>query len=157
MSDSVRRGLAVACATLILILAGCTGGEPEMAPEEARDQLVDVIDQTVALFDEETWEDILSPALGPCSLDNGEGVDYRYAKSGDPDANPRTAVERVAALWTELGIEVRTRLDTARPAVFGVGGPIRTIDFSAAPDSYSVAGTSLCVPGDATEMILDGE
>lgn len=128
-----------------------------MTPEESRDQLVDVVDQTAALFEGDPWEETQSPSLGPCALGSTDGVSYDYTKIGAPDANPNTAVERVAALWEDLGIETRTRLGNGIPAVFGTGGPVLAITFSADHVNYSVGGTSLCVPGDFVDMVLDDE
>ena len=114
-----------------------------MTPEQVRDSLIKIAEDTAALLDIDGWKDEASLAQG-CSA----GVEFGYTYAAPPADSVRLAEARkVAEYWRSLGMETRVNSEND-PVVFGSGGPIQSISFSTGPGMYDVSGTSLCVPGD---------
>ena len=115
----------------------------DLTPEQVRDSLIKIAEDTAALLDIDGWKDEVSLAQG-CSA----GVEFGYTYAAPPADSVRLAEARkVAEYWRSLGMETRVNSEND-PVVFGSGGPIQSISFSTGPGVYDVSGTSLCVPGD---------
>lgn len=123
-----------------------------MTPTEARDTLVQTIEDTAAQLDVQGWNRDHAAEVGNCGAKRGERVNYSYgfgapAPGGDHGADART----VADYWRSLGMQVRV-VDDPVYVVYGTGGPTEGLSFSTAPGNYYIAGESLCVPGDADAL-----
>lgn len=122
-----------------------------MSPDKARDALVDLAQETAEHLETQGWAASSAPLVGECGSDGHVNWGYFYATSALGD--DRTAdTERVAELWRAKGLEVRLGAGQV-PAVFATGGPVDAISFTAGPATYTIAGTSLCVPGDLSKII----
>ncbi len=132
------------------LLTACQPGET-MTPHEARDQLVTTIEDTGALLDVPGWKRDFSPRIQEC--DGGNGVKYGYSYSSPPpDGDHLADANTVADYWDSLGMTVR--IDTSSdPVVFATGGPVTGLSFGTGPGLYYIAGSSLCVPGNANDLI----
>lgn len=132
-------------------LAGCVQ-EEEMTPGEARSSLIQITQDTAALLDVVGWERHGDATVGPC----GDGVNWAYVESAPvPDSAPLDDAKTVADYWESLGITVRINTEKS-PVVFGSGGPVTAISFGAGPNTYNIAGTSACAPGDFRSILREG-
>lgn len=121
-----------------------------MTPDEARDALVRITEDTAALLGNDGWKSSSEPSVGPCEYDE---VDWSYRQSSPiPDADHLTNAQTVAEYWEGLGMTVRID-QTPDPVVYATGGDLHGISFSTGPGTYQIAGTSLCVPGDLSQII----
>lgn len=68
-----------------------------------------------------------------------------------PDSDRGADAQIIADYWKSLGMQVRV-VDTPVYVVYASGGPVAGLSFSTAPGDYYIAGTSLCVPGDAADL-----
>ena len=155
---------AALIAAAALSLTGCNGGttlEDEQTPDQAKDAVVTVVDDTASAIGG-TWSVASGPAVEGCRRDNGaRGAAYfltemREQRVGDPAADVAT-VER---LWKEKGITTeRYQSGGADPTlgVRGTGGPTKSIDFLADERGYSLDAVSVCTAGDAEELQRNGE
>ena len=124
-----------------------------MSPQEARDTLVSTIKDSAALLDIDGWNRDGAAEVGNCGRTRGTDVNYTYGwgapqPGGDHFADAKT----VSDYWESLGMTVRTVVTNNTPVVYATGGPTSGLRFSTAPGDYYIAGTSLCVPGDADEL-----
>ncbi len=122
-----------------------------MTPDEARETLTSIIHDTAEILGTPGWEEAGAPGVESCDSGNGVKWSYRYsAPRGDVDL--MADAEKVAEHWETLGMTVRINTQHD-PRVFATGGPLQGLSFAAVPESYSIAGTSACVPGDANQII----
>ena len=141
--------LTVALA-LCVGLAACSNPEDAMTPQEARDILVATITETAALVEGPDWAETSVPAPQECAVGGAAGTKYGHDMAAPrPDRDRLADVEKVAAYWESLGMNVRILPE--RPVVYGSGGPIQNISFSTDPGNYLIGGTSLCAPGKPAE------
>ena len=131
-------------------MTACAGSkEEEVSPEQARDALVSTVEDSAALLNVSGWTWDGAPEVGNCGQSRGERVNYTYGYGAPPpDGDRASDAEKVADYWRSLGMEVRV-VDEPLIVVYAKGGPVGGLSFSTAPGDYHIAGTSLCVPGDA--------
>lgn len=123
-----------------------------MAPEDARDVLVSIIQDTAAKLSVSGWNEDGAPGIQSCDASRAGGVKFGYGYGApQPDGDHLADAETVADYWGSLGMTVRIDT-TSEPVVFGEGGQVQGLRFSTAPGDYYIAGTSLCVPGNADEL-----
>ena len=123
-----------------------------MSPEQARDALVSTVESSAKLLDAQGWTWDGAPEVGNCGQQSGDRVNYTYGYGAPPPDSDRSAdAHKVADYWRSLGMEVRI-VDEPAVVVYATGGPVKGLSFSTAPGDYHIAGTSLCVPGDADEL-----
>ena len=148
----VIAGLSVAAAMLGTV-AACAGAEgDDMSPEQARDALVRTVEDSAALLDVSGWTWDGAPEVGNCGQSRGERVDYSYGYGAPrPDNDNAADAQKIADYWRTLGMEVRV-VDEPLIVVYATGGPVGGLSFSTAPGDYHIAGTSLCVPGNADDI-----
>jgi ABC-type transport system substrate-binding protein len=140
-------------AAVVLTSSSCAASkENEMSPERARDALVSIVENSAQLLDVQGWTWDGAPEVGNCGQQRGERVNYTYGYGAPPpDSDHAADAQKVADYWTSLGMEVRI-VDKPAVVVYATGGPVKGLSFSTAPGDYHIAGTSLCVPGDADEI-----
>lgn len=127
-----------------------------MTPAEARDALITTIEDSAAQLDVVGWHRDHAPEVGDCGGQQGERADYAYGYGAPaPDSDRGADAKIIADYWTSLGMQVRV-VETPVYVVYASGGPVAGLSFSTAPGDYYIAGTSLCVPGDATELRTQG-
>ncbi|MEV8272810.1 hypothetical protein [Microbacterium sp. NPDC077184] len=145
------RTMMVTLAAATVLLAGCSPQEgTDMTPDQARDNLIALIESTAAELGG-AWEDPIQPYPEGCTMSGGaSGVRYNSGAGSAPSADPEVDAERVAEYWRSLGMEARVVLDPPA-AVFATGGASTNISFDAGPQSSSILGSSVCVPGDPIE------
>lgn len=118
-----------------------------MTPPEARDSLTTITHETAELLGVDGWEESGAPSVASC----GDGVKWAYSYAAPiPDAAHLENAQKVADYWEKLGMTVRINTEFD-PVVFATGGPLQGISFSTGPGTYSIDGTSLCVPGDVND------
>ncbi|MDQ1215476.1 MULTISPECIES: hypothetical protein [Microbacterium] len=125
-----------------------------MTPHEARDTLISTIEESAALLDVSGWNRDHAAGVQSCGPD-GTSAKYGYgygAPQPDPPRDRHADVKKIADYWTSLGMTVRTVETNGTPAVFANGGAIAALSFSPAPGDYYISGTSLCVPGNVSEL-----
>jgi len=123
-----------------------------MSPEQARDALVSTVEESASLLNVRGWTWDGAPEVGNCGQRSGERVNYTYGYGAPPPDGDRAAdAQKIADYWRSLGMEVRV-VDKPLIVVYASGGPVGGLSFSTAPGDYHIAGTSLCVPGDASEI-----
>lgn len=133
----------------LIAFAGCGAQEASMTPEEARDTLTSVTRDTADLLGVDGWTESGVPTAQSC--DSGSGLKWGYMYSAPlPDADKDADVEVVTEHWRSQGMDVRVSTGDV-PAAFATGGSLQGISFNAGPAMYTIAGTSLCVPGDAND------
>lgn len=123
-----------------------------MTPEEAQDALTSTIEATAAQLQITGWNRDHASEGGNCGAKRGERVDYTFGYGApSPDSDRAADARTVAEYWRSLGMSVRI---VERPSyvVYATGGPVEGLSSSTAPGDYYIAGTSLCVPGDADEL-----
>jgi hypothetical protein len=154
----MRRAVAVVITTtaLAVTFASCslqTGLEDEMTPEESRDQMVAVVDETAALFHITDWSAMSEPYSQSCELEGGgEGVTFNYLIAAPaPGTDHLVDARAVADHWEGLGMSVRV-VESPTITVYAEGGPAARMSFSTEPGDYGIGGTSLCVPGNADDF-----
>ena len=119
-----------------------------MSPEEARDQVLTILNGTIEAAGGSDWTLDRQGFAAPqeCRVDNQDGVSFThgaFTTSLGPD--PAADIQRVADYWTSLGIDSRVTSNPV-PAVFGSGGPVKAISFATAP-TYAISLGGICVPG----------
>jgi hypothetical protein len=135
---------------LCAVLAACTSSEEQMTPETVRVTLVTTVTDTAALIEGPDWAETLTTGAQECAVGAVPGTMYGYAYSAPrPDRDRLADVEKVAEYWESLGMDIH--IVPERPAVYGAGGPIQSIEFSTDPGNYLIGGTSLCAPGESAE------
>ncbi|MGR6742433.1 hypothetical protein ACU6RU_10425 [Microbacterium sp. F1-18] len=140
-----------------LLLTGCTTNQHDtMTPHEARDTLISTIEESAALLDVSGWNRDHAAGVQSCGPD-GTSAKYGYgygAPQPDPPRDRHADAKTIADYWTSLGMTVRTVLNPeGDPVVFSTGGPVQGMKFvTAPPGDYYIAGTSLCVPGNVSEL-----
>ncbi len=161
-----RRGVVsvLMAAVVIGLLAGCVRSTPDIGTtrgtdhtvdaQTAKQQMIDVVDDTVQRLGGE-WK----PRTGPdapenCRLPDGSsGAHWRYLTGSTIEGTPDKDGPAVAQHWRDQGMQVTERGTSTGPVVFGGGGrEIASISFSAASGNYTVQAVSLCFPGDADRM-----
>lgn len=153
-SRTSRPVLAMVLGALVLIspitLAGCAQSkEDSMTPAEARDALVSTIEDSAAQLNVAGWHRDHAPEVGDCGNQQGQRVNYSYGYGAPaPDSDRGADAKVIADYWRSLGMQVRV-VDTPLYVVYASGGTVAGLSFSTAPGDYYIAGTSLCVPGDA--------
>lgn len=121
-----------------------------MTPDQARDNLISLIESATAELGGD-WGEPLQPYPEGCTTNGGaSGVRFNYGVSGTPGVDPKADAERVAEYWRGLGLEARVVLDPPA-SVFASGGASSSIAFNSGPESSSILGSSACVPGDPIE------
>lgn len=145
--------LGVLVALSLVGLPGCAQlKEDKMTPTEARDALVTTIEDSAAKLDATGWNRDHAPEVGDCDGQQGERANFTYGYGAPaPDSDRGADAKIIADYWTSLGMQVRV-VDTPLNVVYASGGPVAGLSFSTAPGDYYIAGTSLCVPGDAAEI-----
>jgi hypothetical protein len=145
-----------------LLLAGCAPSEkdPTMTPAESEKSMFALIDATITELGDQSWTDPGVPAARDCTLPSGAtGVDYVAVRQGPPSADPEGDVAKVAKFWKAKGIETRvvhsTNPKNTQIRLYGVGGPVKAIDFYADTVGTGLDAESTCVVGDA-DKILEG-
>lgn len=138
---------------MIGTLTACAGSEEDqMSPEQAKDALVSTVEDSAALLDVSGWTWDGAPEVGNCGQRSGDRVNYTYGYGAPPpDGNRAADAEKVADHWRSLGMDVRT-VEEPVVVVYATGGPVQGLSFSTGPGDYHIAGTSLCVPGDAADL-----
>lgn len=139
---------------VLLLAAGCGGKtETEMTPDEARDALVQTIEDTAARLELKGWNSDRSPEPGNCGERRGEFVNFMYGYGApSPGTDFETDAQIVADYWKSLGMDVRV-VDAPVHTVYATGGPVEGVSFSTAPGDYYISGTSRCVEGDADAIL----
>jgi hypothetical protein len=123
-----------------------------MSPEQARDTLVSTVEETSTVLDVSGWARTGAPEVGNCGDRPGERANYNYGYSAPPQSRDFAAdAQKVAEHWKSLGMEVRV-VDSPSVVVYATGGLVEGLSFSTGPGNYYIVGTSLCVPGDASEL-----
>ena len=116
-----------------------------MTPEQVRDSLIKIAEDTAALLDIDGWKDEVSLAQG-CSA----GVEFGYTYAAPPADSVRLAEARkVAEYWRSLGMETRVNSEND-PVVFGSGGPIQSISFSTGPGRTTFLAPPFACPATQT-------
>ncbi|WJM14896.1 hypothetical protein [Microbacterium arborescens] len=148
---------AAVAAALASMSSSCTAsqGDP-MTPQEARDLLIATIEESAALLHVPGWNSDGAPGVQKCGPD-GTSAKYGYgygAPQPDPPRDRHADAKKVADHWRTLGMTVRVIINPeGDPVVFSTGGPVSGLRFvTAAPGDYYIAGSSLCVPGDADDL-----
>lgn len=132
----------------MITLTGCTQ-EEKMTPDEARASLIQITQDTATQLGVSGWKRRGGASVGSCR----DGVNWGYTEYAPvPDSVPLDDVKIVADYWESLGLTVQVNTEKS-PVVFGSGGPVAAISFGAGPNTYNIAGTSICVPGDADKII----
>lgn len=123
-----------------------------MSPAEARDALVSTIEKSAGQLQVDGWSRSHAPEVGNCGARRGERADYSYSYGAPaPDSDHEADARKIADYWRSLGMQVRL-VESPDYVVYASGGPVAGLTFSTAPGNYFIAGESLCVPGDATEL-----
>ncbi|MFN3948954.1 hypothetical protein [Microbacterium sp.] len=123
-----------------------------MSPTDASDALVATVEATAEVLDVTGWNWDGAPEVGNCGARRGERVNWTYGYGAPPpDGDHNADAQKVADYWRSLGMDVRIA-ESPVPSVYATGGPVRGLSFITAPGDYYIAGTSLCVPGDADEI-----
>jgi len=120
-----------------------------MAPEQARDQTMEVLYGTMTASGAPGWTPAREgePIPQQCEVDGKEGVTFGHGAYAQPEGRDAKAdVQRVADYWATLGIESRIVTDPVY-VVFGTGGPVNAISFATSP-TYAISLGGICVPGD---------
>lgn len=140
-------------ANLTLVVSACaTTEEDEMSPGEARDALIGTVRESAARLSLDGWTSSHAPEVGDCGARSGERVNYSFTFGVPaPDRDHEGAARAMADHWRSLGMQVRL-VESPSYVVYGSGGPVEGLTFSTGPGNYYIAGTSLCVPGDADEI-----
>ncbi len=149
-----RRTAVAAAAVLVGSILSCCEVTPtsSLSPADARDGLVKTIEDSAAKLDARRWSRDHAPEVGDCDGQQGERANYTYGYGAPaPDGDRGADAKIIADYWTSLGMQVRV-VDTPMYVVYASGGPVEGLSFSTAPGDYYIAGTSLCVPGDAAEL-----
>lgn len=157
--DTRTRGMPRPAVALVLVLAttqmtsACAASKEEVVSStNAREALVATVEETAGVLEVTGWNWDGAPEVGNCGARRGERVDWTYGYGAPPpDGDHGADAQRVADFWRSLGMDVRI-VESPVPAVYGTGGPVRGLTFITAPGDYYIAGTSLCVPGDADEI-----
>lgn len=141
------------------LLTGCQRG-PTVQPNEAKQDIVDVVDRTTEALGGE-WTVRRGPALGPCPATAGtNGVTWTYILDRDEVGDKTADRAQVEDLWDSSGITASDYesggADPLR-GVVGHGGPTWSIEFLTRSDGYTVHGVSQCADGDYEEMLRRGE
>ena len=148
---SPSRTVTIALLAVTVGLLTACQSEEAMTPHEARDQLVATIEETGTLLDVPGWERASAPTIQDC--DGGNGVKYGYSYSSPPPDGDHVAdANTVADHWKSLGMAVRIDA-SSDPVVYAEGGPVEGLSFGTGPGSYYIAGSSLCVPGNADDLV----
>lgn len=123
-----------------------------MTTDQARDALVTTIENSASKIDVVGWNRDSAAEVGNCGSHRGERVNYMYGYGAPAPDNDRAADALIIAdYWRSLGMQVRV-VESPAYVVYATGGPVQGLSFSTAPGDYYIAGTSLCVPGDADEI-----
>jgi hypothetical protein len=150
---AARTAASVAVLSAGLVLAGCGSNQgAQMTPQEARDQLVEVVKATAEQVTPDGWSDMGSPTWGACSVGGGDGVKSSWYYTHEPLSDHDTNAQKVAEYWKSLGMDVRVVNDPTI-SVYAEGGAATAISFHTEPGLYTVSGTSVCVPGTPEDMI----
>lgn len=129
---------------LVSVVTACAQGE-SMSPQESRDKLVTLINDTAALISSEGWDETGAP-IGSCSSGSGEGVNASWGLAREPMADHLGDAQKVAEFWKSKGLDVQLQTEPTI-VVFAGGAGINAISFSTEPGLYAIDGSSLCVPG----------
>ena len=155
--------VALCCA---VVLGGCAWSSKESMAEtytieQARQDPIDVVTQTVDLLPSEHWASRAGgPWPAPCTLESGdEGASYSYTLYSEERSEDLHAdAQLIANHWESLGMDVSiVAEDVVSPRVYATGGPVRRASFNTNdPGSgrYRVGATSWCAPGDGLELGL---
>ncbi|MDU0347149.1 hypothetical protein RWH44_15725 [Microbacterium sp. KSW2-29] len=143
---------AAAMLGLTLALASCAS-PADVSPQSAREKLTSTIEESAAILGELDWAEVAPADGGHCGDQPGERVDYNYWYNAppQPQRDHEADARKMADHWTALGMDVRI-VESPSHVVYATGGPVAGLSFSTAPGNYYIAGTSLCVPGDADEI-----
>lgn len=151
-----RRLAAAAAAVLMVVgLVSCGSKEDGMTPEQARDALVSTIHDSAALLPRVTgWNRDHAPEATDCGARMGTNAKFAYGYGAPQPGGDHTAdAKTIADYWRSLGMTVRTVVTNGEPDVYATGGPVQGLRFATAtPGDYYIAGTSLCVPGNAVKI-----
>ena len=148
----MRRSLASVLTIMSLCaLSACTSPpEPTMTLDESKQQLVEILTAGADAAGGE-WDDKFDRATEPCVDRYGrEGQRYALNSFGPGTGEARRVVERVKAVWEEMGFEV-----FVRERDFGVIEVVYPHDedglafgFGANENASILDGVSACVPGE---------
>lgn len=150
---SGRLSVGVALPIVALSVSGCAAGQADsLSPVQARDALLSTVENTSQILDNDGWTWDGAPEVGNCGQRRGERVNYTYGYGAPPPDGDRAAdAKKGADHWRSLGMDVRT-VEKPVVVVYATGGSVDGLSFSTGPGDYHIAGTSLCVPGDAAEI-----
>ncbi len=148
-----RVAVGVTLCIAAISASGCAAGQASsLSPDQARGALVSTVENTSKILDVDGWTWDGAPEVGNCGQRSGERVNYTYGYGAPPPDGDRAAdAKKVANHWRSLGMDVRT-VEKPMVVVYATGGPVEGLSFSTGPGDYHIAGTSLCVPGDAAEI-----
>ena len=141
------------------LLTSCQRG-PTVQPNEAKKDIVDVVDRTTDALGEK-WTVRRGPALGKCpATAETDGVTWTYILDRDEVGDQTSDRAAVKDLWDSSGITTSDYesggADPLR-SVVGHGRPTWSIEFLTRSDGYTVHGVSQCADGDYKEMLRHGE
>ncbi|AZZ55726.1 hypothetical protein [Rathayibacter iranicus] len=143
-----------------------------MTPQQTRIALVSFVRDSTQQLDIDGWWPRNGPASpSDCTFANGDpGAVYDFdllaPRGPDERTDPTRAAIRehsadvVADYWRSLGMTVTILSTDARyPTVYADGGPVHRASFATdgPDDSYFIGATSICVPGNADELLDDDD
>ena len=141
----------------LILLTGCAsspdGTDPTMTPEQAQQQLTELFSTTSALVVGD-WNLEFNGARD-CTTQAGQvGVVFDLVGLGPGSADPGSAADQVAALWTDRGHPVtRSVIDSNAIRLLspddadGFG-----LEFTVNDRASTLDGSTPCVPGDAAAL-----
>ena len=148
------------------VVSGPTGTAPSdgsAAPsdsvEQARDVLVQVVDRGASLIGGEAK--LIQASVSACPPGLPDGVQFGYGVSLPDDQSAGATIERVSAIWKEMGIPLVAGVTAAytesKPWEVGPGpvafALVKYFDaYGSEPAKYTVEGLSQCRPGDPDDF-----
>lgn len=141
---AVRVMAAIGALAFVSVVTACVQGE-SMTPQESRDKLVALINDTAALLSSDDWDTASAP-IKSCSSGSGEGVMASWGLRREPLSDHLGDAQKVAEFWESKGLDVELQREP-RIAVYAGGAGINAVSFSTEPGLYAIDGSSLCVPG----------